>query len=72
MERFTTHGTCSRAIEFEIENVAAAIKESRSKSKVDKIIAKKEGARIAQSIYAKPNDDAYLNITKKRNILIFL
>ena len=50
-----------------IERVAADIKIPRGCSKSEKIRAKKEGARVAQSIYAKPKDEAFKSMTKKLN-----
>ena len=52
---------------FEIEHAVADIKVPRGGSKSDKIKAKKEGARIAQSLYAKPRDESFKNLTKKLN-----
>ena len=54
-------------LNFDIEHAAAEIKIPRGGSKSEKIRAKKEGARISQSIYAKPRDDAYKSLTKKLN-----
>lgn len=52
---------------FHQEHAAAEIKTPRGGSKKDKIKAKKEGARISQSIYAKPRDEAYKILTRKLN-----
>lgn len=54
-------------LNFEIEHTAAEIKTPRGGTKAEKQKAKKEGARISQTIYAKPRDDAFKALTKKLN-----
>ena len=54
-------------LNYEIEHAVAEIKVPRGGSKAEKIKAKKEGARLSQSIYAKPKDDNYKTLTKKLN-----
>ena len=50
---------------FEIEHAAAEIKIPKGVSKKQKILAKKEGARRSQTMFAKPRDEAYKTLTKK-------
>lgn len=52
-------------LSFGIENAAAEIKTPRGGSKKDKIKAKKEGARISQTLFAKPRDEAYKMLTRR-------
>ncbi|MBQ4114513.1 DEAD/DEAH box helicase [bacterium] len=52
---------------FHLEHAAAEIKVPRGGSKKEKLKAKKEGARISQSIYAKPRDEAFKLLTRKLN-----
>ena len=52
---------------FEIEGAVADIKVPRGGSKAEKLRAKKEGARISQSIYANPKDDSFKKLTAKLN-----
>ncbi len=52
-------------LNFEIEHAVHEIKLPRGGSKSEKLRAKKEAARISQSIYAKPNDETYKRITRK-------
>ena len=52
---------------FEIEKASPEIKIPRGGSKAEKIKAKKEGARISQSIYAQPKDDSFKKLTQKLN-----
>lgn len=54
-------------LNFEIEHAAAEIKTPRGGTKAEKHKAKQEGARISQSIYAKPRDDAFKALTRKLN-----
>lgn len=54
-------------LNFEIEYAAAEIKTPRGGTKAEKQKAKQEGARISQTIYAKPRDDAFKALTKKLN-----
>ncbi len=54
-------------LNFEIEHAAAEIKTPRGGSKAEKRKAKQDGARISQTIYAKPRDDAFKALTKKLN-----
>lgn len=54
-------------LNFEIEHAASEIKLPRGGSKAEKTKAKKEGARISQSIFAKPRDDAFKALTRKLN-----
>lgn len=54
-------------LNFEIEHAAAEIKTLRGGTKAEKHKAKQEGARISQSIYAKPRDDAFKALTRKLN-----
>ena len=52
-------------LSFGIENAAAEIKTPRGGSKKDKIKAKKEGARISQTLFAKPRDESYKMLTRR-------
>lgn len=52
---------------FEIEHAPAEIKLPRGGSKKEKIKAKSEAARRAQSVYAQPKDEAYKRLTHKLN-----
>lgn len=52
-------------LNFEIEHAAAEIKIPRGATKSEKIKAKKEGARISQSMFAKPRDEAFKDLTRK-------
>lgn len=52
-------------LNFEIEHTAAEIKTPRGGTKSEKHKAKQAAARISQSIYAKPRDDAFKSFTKK-------
>lgn len=54
-------------LHFEIEHAAAEIKTPRGGTKAEKHKARQEGARISQSICAKPRDDAFKALTKKLN-----
>lgn len=54
-------------LNFEIEHAAAEIKTPRGGTKAEKQKAKQESARISQTIYAKPRDDAFKALTKKLN-----
>lgn len=54
-------------LHFEIEHAAAEIKDVKQGSKAAKLKAKQEGARISQTIYAQPRDDAYKALTKRLN-----
>lgn len=52
---------------FDIEHAVSDIKPSRDRSKKGKIKAKKEGARIASSLYATPDKESYKRLTRKLN-----
>ena len=52
-------------LHFEVEHAAAEIKSPQRGSKAEKQKAKQESARISQTIYAEPRDDAYKALTKK-------
>lgn len=52
-------------LNFEIEHAIHEIRLPRGGSKSERIKAKKEGARISQSIYAKANDESFKKITRK-------
>ena len=52
-------------LNFEIEHAVHEIKMPRGGTKAEKIKARQEGARTAQSIYAKPNDESYKKLTRK-------
>ena len=54
-------------LNFNIEHAVSDIKTARGRSKKEKIKAKKEGARIASSLYAKPNQESYKRLTHKLN-----
>lgn len=54
-------------LSFEIENVASELKIPKGGSKSEKIKAKKEAARLSQSIYAKPSKESFKLLTKKLN-----
>lgn len=52
-------------LNFDIEHAAAEIKLPQSKNKKERIRAAQEGAKISQSIYAKPSHNTYKYLTKK-------
>jgi len=52
-------------LNFELQKAVAEIKIPRGGSKSQKIKAKKEGARLSQSIYAKPKDETYKALTER-------
>ena len=52
---------------FEIEKAIPEIKVPRGGSKAEKQRAKKEGARVSQSVYAQPKDESFKKLTAKLN-----
>ena len=54
-------------LNFELQRVAAEMPKLRGGTKKQKIDAKKEAARKSQTIYAKPNDAGFKELTRKLN-----